>query len=629
MEHNHEKLALSFALVSGAAWGLGLLTSIWSPIDIGFFIAAYIFGGWFVAQEAWGNVRRGRLDVDALMVLAAIGAALIGKWAEGAVLLFLFSLGHALEERALGRAHRSITALSEIAPQTAVVVRGAALEEVAVDSLQVGDLVSVSPHCRIPADGIVVDGESEVDQSALTGESIPVAKMPNAEVFAGTVNGQGALKVEVSAKAQDSTMARVAELVTQSEGKKSPIQSGLEKFERIYTPAVLILVVAVFLLSAGSRGWADAYYLAMTILVAASPCALAIAVPSAVLAGVARGARAGILFKGGAPLQALGHVEALAFDKTGTLTWGEPRVTSIVEFHPDLTDVVCTMQANSDHPLARAIKRDIGESTEAEAVRARVGLGLEGSLAGARVLVGSRALFEAEAIGLPKRVGAAEKRLVEAGETTMIVWRGGEFLGVIGLMDSPRLEGVEVVRKLRNETLCQAVIISGDRQPVVDVVANAVGADQANGELMPEEKAAHISSLAEQHKVVGMVGDGVNDAPAMAGAQVGIALGASGSAVALETCDVALMNDDLGRIPFAFRLSRATNRIVAQNLTMSIASVVLLVTATLLGLGVGPVVAVHEGITLLVALNSLRLMRFDAGREHDGIEHEVAPGASV
>lgn len=634
-----ERRELVFALLSGASWGLALLSTVIIPgAALPLFIVAYVFGGWYPLKESWESLRQGHLEVDALMVLAAIGAALIDKWAEGAVLLFLFSLGHALEERALGRAKRSINALSEIVPTTATVLRGGQTLQVPVAELRPGEVVVIAPHTRVPADAVVIAGTSSIDQSALTGESIPVMKEPaegvanpsSSQVFAGTINGEGALHVEVTASAEDSTLAQIAKLIEESEGAKSGTQLFLERFERIYTPLVLVLVFSVFATTFWAMNWAfsDAYYLAMTILVAASPCALAVAVPSAVLAGIARGAKAGILFKGGAPLQALGQVKALAFDKTGTLTWGEPRVVSLVELQPNLVEVLSAVQADSDHPLARAIQRDLGRSrVAAEDVHALVGRGLEGTVENKRTLVGSRSLFGEENIALSSEVSQIEADLAARGETTMIVWQDGDFLGVAGLMDTPRLEGRALVEQMRSDSLQRTVIVSGDRQPVVDAVGSLIGVDVATGELMPRDKAVVITQLATEHGAVAMVGDGVNDAPALAGAEVGIALGAAGSAVALETCDVALMNDDLGRLPFAFRLSRATNRIIRQNLFLSIASVVALVVLSLWGAAVGPVVAAHECMTLVVALNSLRLLRFDVGREHVGIEHETCPTA--
>ncbi|MBF6210072.1 heavy metal translocating P-type ATPase [Nocardia puris] len=657
--HGHSLLGergeLIFALAAGVTYAAGMvaeyLLSAPSWVPLVFFAATYFFGGYFTVRTAVETVRRGRFEVDFLMLVAAVGAAAVGKWAEGSVLLFLFSLGHALEEYAMGRAKRSIESLAELTPRTAL-VRGddGEVREVDVDELAVGDVIVVLPHARPAADGIVVAGESAIDESSVTGESIPVAKAPMAgaavdgravpeehRVFAGTVNGSGALDVLVTRRASDSMLARVITMVREADTQKSPTQRFIDRFQLFYVPAVLAGVAAVlgFGVLALSEPFADSFYRAMVVLVAASPCALAIATPSAVLAGVARAAQAGVLAKGGGPLETLGRVRSMAFDKTGTLTWGQPRVTDIVALRPerraDLIDTLHAVESYSDHPLATALTRDlaplVGTARDASAVHSVTGRGVTALVDGHATEIGNLTLFaELETDGVPAEVARVADDLHAAGRTIMIVRQGGVYLGVVGVMDTPRAEAAPVVARLRELGIEDIVLISGDHQRVADAVAAGMGLDAAHGGLLPEDKVRMIGRLGGRDGTA-MVGDGVNDAPAMVNSSVGIAMGAGGSAVALETADVALMVDDIGRLPFAVALSRRTARVIRQNLAFSLLIVAILVPATLMGLPIGPAVFIHEGSTLLVVANALRLLRFRRGAEHAGIDHEPRPVA--
>jgi Cd2+/Zn2+-exporting ATPase len=650
---------LWFAIAAGVTYAGGMITefALGLPLigwPLVFFLATYFFGGFFTFRTAIASTLRGKFEVDFLMLVAAIGAALIGRWAEGAVLLFLFSLGHALEEYALSRASRSIESLAELAPRSALVRRGEEEPvEVPVEEIVVGDVVVIRPNSRIPSDGFVISGVSAVDQSAVTGESIPVEKEPVVDperamrtvdtlpaanrVFAGTVNGSGVLEIEVTATAADSTLSKVVELVRTADQAASPTQQFIDRFQRWYVPAVILGVAVTLLVSwfAFGQPFPDAFYLAMTVLVAASPCALAIATPAAVLAGVARAARAGVLVKGGAPLETLGRVKAMAFDKTGTLTWGAPRVTSVTPAgdvpEPDLIRTLVAVEALSDHPLAEAIVRDLeprvpqAERLTATDLNAVVGRGITATIDGERVDVGNLRMFEEQQLALTGTLADAYAQARDSGQTLMIVRRGDRFLGIVGVMDASRAESAQVLSALRAADVGQLVMISGDNQRVADAVGREVGVDTALGELLPEDKVAQITRLSETYRPIAMVGDGVNDAPAMASADVGIAMGAAGSTVALETCDIALMSDDLGRLPFAVRLSRATSRIIRQNLIASLAIVAFLILATFLGLNIGAVVLIHEGSTLVVVANALRLLNFERGKEHHGIDHEDKP----
>jgi Cd2+/Zn2+-exporting ATPase len=657
--HGSSRIELWFAIAAGATYGAGMISELAFGLPsvglpLAFFLGTYFFGGFFTIRGAISSTLRGKFEVDFLMLVAAIGAALIGRWAEGAVLLFLFSLGHALEEYALSRAKKSIESLAELAPRTALVRRnGGEPVELPVQEINIGDIVVVRPNSRIPSDGFVVLGVSAVDQSAVTGESIPVEKSPVDDperalrnsntlpaanrVFAGTVNGAGALEIEVTATAADSTLSKVIEMVRTADQAKSPTQQFIDTFQRWYVPIVIVGVAVTLGASLWGFGqeFPDAFYLAMTVLVAASPCALAIATPSAVLAGVARAARAGVLVKGGGPLETLGRVTTMAFDKTGTLTWGEPRVSSVIRCEGEagelLVPTLVAVEALSDHPLASAILRDLapelGERDRLEVtdITSVVGRGVRATVEGELVEVGNLRMFDEQGLTLPQPLRAEYERVLDAGQTIIIVRRGDRFLGIVGVMDVARAESAQVLVALRAAGVNQLVMISGDNQRVADAVAREVGIDTALGDLMPEDKVTHITLLSEQSRPIAMIGDGVNDAPAMARADVGIAMGAAGSTVALETCDIALMSDDLGRVPFAVRLSRAASRIIRQNLIASLAVVAFLIIATFAGLNIGAVVLIHEGSTLIVVANALRLLNFERDKEHQGIDHEDAP----
>ncbi|MFF3213132.1 heavy metal translocating P-type ATPase [Streptomyces sp. NPDC002886] len=653
--HRHgflgERAELVSALLALAVYLTGLtlqLTGYGGPVPQALFVAAYAFGGFFTLREALLAVRGGRFQVDFLMLVAAAGAAAIGRWEEGAVLLVLFSLGHALEGYAMGRARRSIEALGALAPRTALVRRGpGAPVEVPVEELAVGDTVVVRPHTRVPADGFVAAGSGSVDQAPITGESVPVDKVPvtdragaladpgaigpDSRVYAGTVNGSGALDIAVTRLAGENTLARVVKLVQDAEERTSPTQRFTERFTKFFVPGVLVLVAVLLAVGAlTGEPFADTFYRAMAVLVAASPCALAIATPAAVLSAVGRAARGGVLVKGGAPLEEFGRLRTIAFDKTGTLTEGRPRLTEIEPVRTagreELLRTAVAAQRLSDHPLAQAVVRDGAallpavaapeESlsgvapSEAGALRALVGLGIVAEIDGEAVHIGSLAYADTlEGPPVPARLRDRTEELARTGRTTMLVRRGDRWLGTLGLMDAPRPEAAATVAALRGLGVRRTVMLSGDDQRVADAVGRAIGMDEVRGGLLPEDKVAEVTRLRRTARTA-MIGDGVNDAPAMAGATVGVAMGAAGSAVALETADIALMSDDLRRLPFITGLSRRASRIIRQNLWLSLGIVAVLVPATALGLGIGPAVLVHEGSTLVVVANALRLLRY-------------------
>lgn len=659
LEFGGERLQLGFAIAAAGLlvtrWLIGQ-SSLASQTLVGPFTTAellvalsILFGGFFATIDAIYGLWARRFQIDFLMVVAALGAAYIGHASEGALLLVLFSFGHAAEHYALQKAQRSIQALAKLRPTTALLWDDPTGQsrEVPIEDLQIGDTVLVRPDSRIAADGVVVDGESSVDQSAITGESIPVDKFPREhfdpcrddwqslaaehKVFAGTINGHGAMRLRVTRTADDMTLARVMRMVTEARAHRSPTQRLTEQFERYFVPAVLAFVVLLlFAFLIIDEPAPRSIYRAIAVLVAASPCALALATPSAVLSAVARGGRDGVLFKGGGPLEELGRVKAIALDKTGTLTIGKPEVVDIVTAdglqRGDLLALAAAVESMSDHPLAGAIvaaaNAYAGESTtngdfQASDVHRLTGRGVHAIVDGEAVWIGNPKLFD-DPVKTP--TGFLPPKLVDwiidahdsltiNGRTTMIVCYGNDFLGVIGLMDIPRPNASAMIRSLRQIGVREVVMLSGDNQRAAQAIGDQVGIDRVFGDLSPEDKVAAIEALSDRYPVA-MVGDGVNDAPALAAANVSIAMGAAGSDVALETAEVALMADDLSKLPMAVSLSRAASNIIRQNLWISLGMIAVLVPASLLGLHLGIAVIFHEGSTLLVVANALRLLAF-------------------
>ena len=639
--HSSDRLELLFAILASlctaVGWGLGFVSApVASKIALGLFIAGYIFGGFFTVREAFEHLRARSFEIDLLMLVAALGAALLGEWFEGALLLSLFSMGHALEHYALGKARSAIASLAELAPEEATVRRGGSVATIAVSELAIGDIVLVKPDERIAADGIVIEGHSSVNQASVTGESVPVDKRPADEgqipesfdkvpatnrLYAGTINGSGALTLHVMRPASQSTLARVVELVENAQAMQSPTQQFTKKFERIFVPCVLAfvgLLLLAFLVI--DEPFSKSFYRAMAVLVAASPCALAIATPSAVLSAIAAGGKSGVLVKGGAPLEHLGKIKAIAFDKTGTLTQGTPRVVEMwsapgVE-DAQLWNVALAVERLSDHPLAHAIvdhvtrvRKEPFSELSAEGMKSVTGKGVQAIVDGQEVLIGKASLFEGARELDPATLDKL-KDFTQRGQTVMVIQLDGHDLGIVGLMDTPR-EGVKrTLDELRTLGMTRMVMISGDHQNVASAVAKQIGLDEAHGDLMPEDKVEFIKELGRQGDGVLMVGDGVNDAPAMAHATVAIAMGAAGSDTALETAQIALMSDDITRLPYAVGLGRKTSRIIAQNLWLSLGMVAFLIPATLFGLSIGPAVALHEGSTLIVVFNALRLLAY-------------------
>ena len=621
----HKELAWSLmaAALLAAAWSGDKWLGLPAAAALALYGGAYVLGGRDIAVHTVNAVRKGRftLDIDVLMLIAAAGAAALGAWAEGAFLLALFSFAHALEHLALDRARGAIRALAELAPPRARVLRGGAEVEVPVAEVAVGEVVVVRPAERMAVDGRIRTGCSAVNQAPITGESVPVAKAPGDEVFAGTVNGDGALEVEATRAAGDRTLDRVVKLVEEAQTQKAPTQQFADRFEQVFVPAVLVLVGLVIVVPplAGWLDWGASFYRGMALLVASSPCALALGTPSAVLAGIAQAARNGVLVKGGAHLECMGAVQAIAFDKTGTLTVGEPEVTDLVpapgETAEELLRVAAAVERRSQHPLAEAVVRRakadrlvLPEAGDLESITAR---GVRADVGGVPVEIGSLRLWDERAILVPEDVRSAVADVQGRGRSTMVVRHGDRWLGVLGVADRPRPGVREVLARLRALGVAPLVMLTGDNRGVGEAIGREVGVDDVAADLLPEDKVAAIKRLREAHGAVMMVGDGVNDAPALAQSTVGIAMGGAGTGVALETADVALMGDDLRTLPFAVGLSRQAARIIKQNLAISMTVIALLVVATLLGwAGIGTAVLLHEGSTMVVVANSLRLLAY-------------------
>jgi Cd2+/Zn2+-exporting ATPase len=634
---------LIFSIICGALLGIGFglsyVESIPDWVSLTLYIGAYFFGGFFTAKEAIQTVAKGGFEIDFLMLVAAIGAAILGEWAEGALLLFLFSLGHALEHYAMNKARKSIAALADLAPKTALLKKDGKTEEVGIEQLSIGDIIVVKPNSKISADGVVVNGKSSVNQAPITGESVPVDKLPVEDtnkdyskdddikdenrVFAGTINGNSTLEIKVIKEAKDSTLSRLVKLVNEAQTQKSPTQLLTDKFEKYFVPSVLILVgILLFAFLVIDEPFSASFYRAMAVLVAASPCALAISTPSAVLSGVARAARGGVLIKGGRPLEDLGVITALAFDKTGTLTEGKPKLTEVVPLgdieENELLKIAVAVENLSDHPLAKAVVRDGKERLkgteiiDASDLEAVLGKGIKASLGNDKIYIGNLDLYEDLDEAKPSEdISNKVKELEGGGNTTMLIRRNKEYIGIIALMDTPREAAKETLKKLKEIGIKRMIMLTGDNQKVADAVAKEIGLTDAWGSLLPEEKVDAIKKLKEQESKVAMVGDGVNDAPAMANSTVGIAMGAAGSDVALETADIALMADKLETLPFAIGLSRKAKSIIKQNLWVSLGIVALLIPSTIMGwANIGIAVVIHEGSTLLVVFNALRLLAY-------------------
>ena len=635
----------------------GLLPS-WAIVV--FALTAYAAGGYSGARAALADAGRGNFNIDFLMIAAALGAAFIGEWEEGALLLFLFTLSGALESFASDRTRQAIIRLAELRPDTASVRREGAVIEMGVEALAIGDVVVVKPGERMPVDGTVIQGTTTVDQSPITGESIPVYKGVGDTVFSGTINGSGALELEVTKLASDSTISKIIGLVQEAQNNAAPTQRLIDRFSQPYTLAVIgvtLLAIAVPVIFA-AEPFSRTIYRAMTLLVVASPCALIISTPASILSAIAAAAREGILFKGGAYLEKAANLDMLAFDKTGTLTYGKPELTDVVPLNgyseEDLIACAAGAESLSEHPIAQTIVERAQEMNLAydspEDFRGIAGHGVQAIYGNGAskemVYIGNDKLFMSEAMDLSPSIREQGKRLQKEGKTAILVVRRSialeekvaeivageaaspsgphsaaaagrdwEAVGFLAVADTVRSNASETIATLKQLGITRVAMVTGDNQDVAAAVGDQVGLEEVYAELLPEEKVRIVGELVEAGSVA-MIGDGVNDAPAMAASDLGIAMGGAGTDVALETADVVLMSDDLSKLPFMLRLSRRAGEIVRQNLYFSVGIILTLVVLTVivpflvpdfrLPLPVG--VLGHEGSTLIVVINGLRML---------------------
>ena len=619
------RVRLWLVWTSGIALGAGLaLQAIGAPapVSIALFVASLAAGVAVTIRKAWSALRVGSLDINVLMTIAAAGAAIIGQWSEAATVVWLFAIAQTLEARTLERARAAIRALMDLTPVEALVRDKGGERRVDVDDIAVGALIIVRPGEKIPLDGEVVAGRTEINQAPVTGESLPVEKAPGDGVFAGTINGRGAIDVRVTRLRRDTTLARIIHLVERAQAQRAPAQALVERFARVYTPAVILLALAV---AVGPPlvwhlAWQDWIYRALVLLVVSCPCALVISTPVSVVAALAGAARKGVLIKGGAHLERISRVRCVAFDKTGTLTRGRPEVVDVVALDggartADVVGLAASVEQRSTHPIAQAIVEHAAaekiQSAAADGVVSLAGRGTEGSVDGRQILLGNHRLFEERRLCSPPM----HDRVVEmnaSGRTAVLVAHDREPIGIIAVADKSRETSAAAISMLRRQGIVSIAMLTGDGRGTAAAIAAELGVDEVRAELLPEDKVAAIAELKAKHGTVAMVGDGINDAPALALADVGIAMGAAGSDAALETADVALMSDDLLRIPYTFRLARATVRNIKANLAISVVMKAAFVVAAVAGVAtLWMAVLADTGASIIVIANALRLLRAD------------------
>ncbi|MEL6401646.1 MAG: heavy metal translocating P-type ATPase [Cyanobacteria bacterium J06626_4] len=621
-----------------AAGTCGLLTLLgwlalggnWVGVGVWVLLAAYVIGGFESAREGLTTLwQEHELDVDLLMIVAALGAAILGLWqqqyyllVDGAVLILIFAISGALESIAMQRTERNIRSLMQLTPDTARTIAQNQEQMVPTAQLRVGDRILVKPGELMPTDGLVQEGQSAVNQAPITGESIPVEKALGDEVFAGSINGTGALTIELHKPPESSLIQRVIRLVEQAQNTAPPSQQFLETFERGYAK---IIVGAALLLAflpplLWQWTWETTLYRMLVFLVVASPCALMAAIMPTLLSGIARGARQGILFKDGAQLETLGQVQAIAFDKTGTLTTGILQVSDLIPapgVEPDqVLQVAASLESYSEHPIAQAVVQAAHRQKlpllPLQTVQAEVGQGIVGTLNEVSVRLGKPTFVIADAVAAPlsSALRQTSQQLEQAGKTVIWVSQHDQVLGLLAVADQVRPTAARLLDRLRPLGISATVMLTGDNDATAQTVARSVGVDRVYANLLPEDKVSVIQQLQQQYRTVAMVGDGINDAPALAQAAVGIAMGGAGSDVALETADIVLMADRLEKLEQAIRIGKRSRRIIRQNIAIALTSIVLLMIANFLGeLTLPAGVLGHEGSTLLVTLNGLRLLR--------------------
>lgn len=582
------------------------------------YILSFLTGGYAKAKEGiLSTIENKDLNVEMLMIFAAIGSAIIGYWTEGAILIFIFSLSGALESYTMNKSHKEISSLLQLQPEDAVTITNGTEMRVPVSQLSIGDHILIRPGERVPVDGIIIKGTTSIDESAITGESIPVTKENHDNVFAGTVNLNGAITVEITKPANETLFQKIIELVQTAKSEKSPSQLFIERFEGHYVKFVLMITLLMFILPYYLLGWSwnETFYRAMVLLVVASPCALVASIMPAALSAISNGARKGILFKGGVHLENLSHIRAIAFDKTGTLTKGEPEVTDIITENgfskEEVLQIAASIEHHSNHPLAIAIVKYMKETVpipffHPESIEDAAGWGIKARMHGAEWKIG-----KADFVGKDKAehfaCGTAD-RLASEGKTIVYIQKDEELAGVIALKDMVREETKIAIDQLKKQGI-YTVMLTGDSMKTAQAISSESHVHEFTADCLPEHKVEYLKQLRQQYENVAMVGDGINDAPALAAANVGIAMG-GGTDIALETADIVLMKNDLSRISEAIRLSKRMNKIIKQNIIFSVSVIVILISSNFLQAVNLPLGVIgHEGSTILVILNSLRLLR--------------------
>ncbi|MBZ9535016.1 cadmium-translocating P-type ATPase [Cytobacillus oceanisediminis] len=591
----------------------------YSSISIAAYLLAFVIGGYAKAKEGiTETIDNKELNVEMLMIFAAIGSAIIGYWAEGAILIFIFAVSGALETYTMNKSNKEISALMKLQPEEAIKILPDGREQaVPVSSLTISDIILIKPGERVPVDGKIIKGTTAIDEAAITGESIPLTKEINDEVFAGTVNISGSITVTLTKHADETLFQKIITLIQSAQSEKSPSQAFIEKFEGSYVKIVLSIVGLLLILPHFLLGWSwnETFYRAMIFLVVASPCALVASIMPATLSAISNGARAGILFKGGVHLENLAHVSAIAFDKTGTLTKGKPVVTDVFidnKFtEKEIVQLTASIESHSNHPLAKAIVRYAEQKyneplTQPESIQDNSGWGVTAKINNTEWRIGKAAFVgEKEAIAFQNKI---YEQISNEGKTAVFVKKDTEIIALIALKDVVREESKEAIDRLKQNGI-YTVMITGDSEKTANAISKESHVDEYIAECLPEKKVASVKELKEKYGIVAMVGDGINDAPALATANVGIAMG-EGTDVALETADVVLMKNDLPRIAEAIQLSKRMNRIIKQNIIFSISVIMLLIISNFLQAVALPFGVIgHEGSTILVILNSLRLLK--------------------
>ena len=617
-----------FTAFSGATFGLGLVLHLagvhqwWSTA---LFLAAMVSGGWQIMQRALASLRVRNLDINILMTLAVLGAIGLGEWEEGAAVIFLFALGNTLQAYTLDRAQRSIRSLMDLSPVEALVRRNGHLVLVPVGEIEVGEVILARPGEQIALDGQVVGGRSSVNQARITGESIPIAKVPGDSVYAGTINFQGALEIRVEKPAGETTLSRIVHLVQRAQVEKSPSQQFVDRFARYYTPAIMAVALGVATIPplALAQPFGPWIYRALALLVLGCPCALVISTPVTVVAALANASRRGILIKSGLHLEEVGQISAIAFDKTGTLTLGQPRVTDVIPLdelsQEELLTLAAGVESHSEHPLADAILHEARhrgiDYTKGKDFVGLPGLGARANLGGQTYYVGGLGLLNKLSLSNGK-LSEETARLEREGKTVLVLATEQAPLGLIAVADKLRELAADMISSLKDLGISPTVMLTGDSERVAAVVAERLGLDGYRAGLLPQDKLEAVHELKERHGRVAMVGDGVNDAPALATASVGIAMGVAGSDVALETADIALMSDELAEIPYVVALGRQTLRYIKENIALSLLlkiGILLLLFPGWLTLWLA--VLGDMGTSLLVTLHGMQLLRFGEGKK--------------